>query len=425
MWKGRFLELRETVARVMEAEVAPNEQLFYQQVAANRAAGKTWDSVPILEALKVKAKAAGLWNLFLPSVSGLTQREYAVLAETMGRVPCFIEAFNCDAPDTGNMEVLHIYGTAAQQQRWLVPLMDGTIRSAFCMTEPAVASSDATNIACVAELCKNSEGVDCWKINGSKWWSTGAGHKHCAVYIVLVRTEKGSDHRKRHTSHTMLLVPRNTPGVTLGRPLEVFGDDDAPRGHFEVNFTDVIVPVIDSTIVGAGKGFEIAQGRLGPGRVHHCMRSIGMAERALDLMVARSVARKAFGKRLAQHGMVQDAIGRSRIEIDQARLLVLRCAELLDEEAAATGLSLSHDAKPKSERLLQLISMIKVVAPQVACAVIDRSIQVHGAKGLSQDSVLGRLYAGQRSLRIADGPDEVHMMAVARFELKKHLMSKL
>lgn len=440
MWSGRFTELREAFLQFFTAECVPNEQLFYEQVASNRKCGRTWDPVPILEDIKAKAKSAGLWNLFLPSVSGLTQREYAIIAETMGRVPCFIDAFNCDAPDTGNMEVLHIYGTDAQKRTWLVPLLSGSIRSAFCMTEPAVASSDATNIACLAEATTNGDGVACWKVNGTKWWSTGAGHSKCAVYIVLVRTSGGaashggaapttnqsSSSSARHESHTMLIIPRNTPGVSVGRPLEVFGDDDAPRGHFEVHFRDVLVPVVDSTIVGPGKGFEIAQGRLGPGRVHHCMRSIGMAERALELLVARSIARKTFGKRLAQHGMVQHAIARSRIEIDQARLLVLHCADLLDAEgnAAHHNSAVAHRGQ-RSERLLQIISMIKVVAPQMACAVIDRAIQVHGGKGLSQDSILTRLYAGQRSLRIADGPDEVHEMAVARYELKQHLMSKL
>lgn len=409
MWQGKIDVLLKEFNEFFENNCVPNEVVFMEEVAANRKRGDPFGGVPILDAVKKKAKSCGLWNLFLPAVSGLSQCEYATVAEVMGRIPCFVEAFNCDAPDTGNMEVLHTYGTAEQRKKWLGPLLNGEIRSAFCMTEPDVASSDASNIQCKADLCKR-DGIDCWCINGTKWWCTGAGHAKCALFIVLVRTEGDS----RHSSHTMLLVPRETSGVSVGRAMEVFGDDDAPRGHFEVFFKNAIVPVTSSTILGPGKGFEIAQGRLGPGRIHHCMRSIGMAERAFTLLVERSLTRKTFGRRLAQHGVVQQWISQCRIEIDQARLLVLHCAQLLDAEGCAI-----EPNKPKSLRLLQLISMIKVVVPRVACLVIDRAIQTHGAKGLSQDTILHRLYVGQRSLRIADGPDEVHEMNVARYEVKK------
>jgi alkylation response protein AidB-like acyl-CoA dehydrogenase len=295
------------------------------------------------------------------------------------------------------METLHLYGNPEQKKKWLAPLLDGTIRSAFCMTEPAVASSDAANISCTAV-----RDGDEYVINGRKWWSSGLGHPRCDLLIVMVKTDPTNSNR--HRQQSMILVPTNTPGVEKIRALTVFGHDDAPHGHLEVAFTNVRVPVTN-VLRGEGEGFAIAQGRLGPGRIHHCMRAIGMGERALELMVQRAVSREAFGRRLAQHGMVQEQIALSRMELDQARLLVLHCAHLIDTVG--------------TKGAFQQIAMIKVVAPRVACAVIDRAIQVHGAAGVSQDTVLTRLYAGQRTLRIADGPDEVHLVTVARVEVAR------
>ena len=394
MWKGRFAELVTKFDAFFKAKIEPNESVFFEQVEAARKLGNPWVAMPITEELKQAAKAEGLWNLFLPSVSGLTQHEYAQIAEKMGRVPSLVDVFNCDAPDTGNMETLHLYGTPAQKKEWLEPLLEGKIRSAFCMTEPAVASSDAANISCVAV-----KDGDHYVINGRKWWSSGFGHPNCKILIVMAKTSP--NHANRHKQQSMILVPADTPGVKKIRALHVFGHDDAPHGHLEVSFTNVRVPVTN-ILLEEGAGFAIAQGRLGPGRVHHCMRAIGMAERALELMVQRALTREAFGRKLHQHGMVQEQIALSRIELDQARLLVLHCAHLIDTVG--------------TKGAFQHIAMIKVVAPRVACNVIDRAIQVHGGAGVSQDSVLSRLYTGQRTLRIADGPDEVHLVTVARFE---------
>lgn len=402
MWKGRFAELRDEFNAFFDARIITNELKYYEQLAANRASGNPWQLVPIVTALKEEAKGKNLFNLFLPAVSGLTQYEYAQLAETMGRQPWAVEVFNCDAPDTGNMETLHLYGTDVQKKQWLEPLLSGEIRSAFCMTEKGVASSDATNIATRAVLSADGK---TYTINGRKWWTSGFGHPNCKILIVMVKTA-GDSETNRHKQQSMILVPRDTPGIKAIRPLHVFGSDDAPHGHFEVAFENVVVPA-SNILLGEGRGFEIAQGRLGPGRIHHCMRSIGMAERALELMVLRAAERKTFGKRLLQHGMVQEKIAESRVEIDQARLLVLHAADTID--------------KFGTKRAFQLIAMIKVAAPRAACNAIDRAIQVFGGAGVSQDTVLPMLYIGQRSLRIADGPDEVHLMTIAKVEAKKQL----
>jgi acyl-CoA dehydrogenase len=407
MWKGRFTELRAEFDAFFAAEVVPAEPRWLAERAALKEAHPAplapgrWVTLPVVDELTAKAKARGLWNLFLPHASGLTQHEYAQLAETMGGYPWATQCFNCDAPDTGNMETLHLFGTAAQQQQWLAPLLAGAIRSAIAMTEPAVASSDATNIETFAE----KDGGD-YVINGRKHYITAVRNERCKLLIAFVRTRHDGPAHKRHS---MILVPRDAPGVAMVRPMEVFGDDDCPAGHWEMTFTNVRVPQAN-ILKGEGEGFAIAQGRLGPGRVHHAMRSIGMAERGLGLMVGRAVSRKAFGKRLAQLGMVQKQIADSRAEVAQARLLVLDCAAKLDTVGARGA--------------LQEIAMIKVVAPNVACRVLDRAMQVHGALGLSQDTVLPMLYAGQRSLRLADGPDEVHMVTIARLEVKRY-MAKL
>jgi acyl-CoA dehydrogenase len=391
----RATELHQALVRFMDEHVYPNEAAVAETVAANR-----WQPVPLIEELKPKARAAGLWNLFLPDSrlgAGLSNRDYASLAETMGRVWWASEVFNCNAPDTGNMEVLARYGSPAQQERWLQPLLAGTIRSCFAMTEPEVASSDATNIR--ASIVRDG---DHYVLNGRKWWASGAGDPRCAVAIFMGKTDPSAP---VHQQQSMILVPMDAPGVTVRRMLTVYGYDDAPHGHGEIDFVDVRVPAAN-LLAGEGRGFEIAQGRLGPGRIHHCMRLIGQAERALELMCARAGDRVAFGKPLAEHGMVRDAIARSRIEIDQARLLVLRAAHLMDQSGSKAA---------RAE-----IAMIKVVAPAVALAVIDRAVQVHGGAGVSQDTFLALAWAQARTLRIADGPDEVHLESVARLELRKH-----
>ncbi|KAK3714110.1 hypothetical protein QZH41_017937 [Actinostola sp. cb2023] len=388
------------------------EEGNWQGLPCKKWENRNWQGVPLSvcnyfltnSCTQTKAQEAGLWNLFLPSESGLTQLEYAFLAEVTGRSPYAPEVFNCSAPDTGNMEVLHLYGSPEQKAKWLTPLLKGEIRSAFCMTEPGVASSDATNMEC--EIRRDGQH---YVINGRKWWSSGAGDPRCKIAIVMGRCDDG-DNLPRHRQHSMILVPLDTPGFNKIRPLTVFGYNDAPHGHLEIVFNNVRVPA-QNMILGEGRGFEIAQGRLGPGRLHHCMRSIGQAERALDLLCKRAIDRVAFGKRLAEKGMVQEQICLSRMEIDQARLLVLKAAHML----ATKG----NKASQKQ------IAMAKVVAAQMACRVIDRAIQVHGGMGVSQDSPLSYLYAGARSLRIADGPDEVHMEAVAKLELKDHLKSRL
>jgi len=391
----RVQALDAKLAEFMDAYVYPAEAEFaiWDHDPAHR-----WQIPPLLEELKAKARAVGLWNLFFPGAghgAGLSNLEYARLAERMGRSLIASEIFNCSAPDTGNMEVLHNFASPEQQARWLKPLLAGEIRSAFAMTEPDVASSDATNI----ELPIVRDG-DHYVLNGRKWWTTGAGDPRCQILIVMgVTNPDEAPHRRQ----SMVLVPMATPGVSVVRPLRVFGYDDAPHGHVEMAFENVRVPV-GNLIHTEGSGFEIAQARLGPGRIHHCMRLIGLAERALERMLVRARNRVAFGKPIGQLGMTQEAIALSRCEIEQARLLTLQAAATLD----AVGNKGAKD----------LIGMIKIVAPRMACAVIDRAMQVHGAGGLSQDHFLAQAYAGARSLRLADGPDEVHIAALARSLLK-------
>ena len=390
----RAASLLTAVRTFLDERVYAAEATYAAQLAA---APTRWSIPPIMEDLKRAARAAGLWNLFLPESelgAGLTNAEYAPLCELMGRSPIAPEAFNCAAPDTGNMEVLVRYGTKAQQDRWLAPLLAGEIRSCFAMTEPAVASSDATNIE-----CRIRRDGDHYVIDGHKWWTSGAMDPRCEIAIVMGKTDPTAS---RHLQQSMILVPMNTPGVEVVRALKVFGYDDAPHGHAEVMFRDVRVPV-DNILLGEGRGFEIAQGRLGPGRIHHCMRSIGVAERALELMCRRASTRVAFGKALAEQGSLRHAIAKSRIEIDQARLLTMAAAHALDAGGA------------KGAR--KQIGMIKVVAPNMALAVIDRAIQVHGGAGVCQDFPLASWWAHTRTLRLADGPDEVHLEAIAKQEL--------
>ncbi len=387
----RARALRERLQQFMAEVVVPGEADYHAHTGQP---AQRWTIPPIMEQMKAQARAAGLWNLFLPNAehgAGLSNLDYAPLAEEMGRSLIAPEAFNCNAPDTGNMEVLLHYGSPAQQERWLKPLLAGEIRSAFAMTEPAVASSDATNIA--ARIQRDG---DHYIVHGRKWWTTGATDPRCAVFIVMGVTDTDGP---PHARHSMILVPRDTPGVQVLRPLTVFGYDDAPHGHAEMQFEQVRVPV-DNLLLGEGRGFEIAQGRLGPGRIHHCMRLIGLAQRALEAMIVRAQSRIAFGKPLAAQGMAQEAIALSRCEIEQARLLTLSAAAQLDR----MGNKGARDA----------IGMIKIVAPRMACAVIDRAIQLHGGMGVSQDTFLAHAYAGARSLRLADGPDEVHIASLAK-----------
>lgn len=385
----------------MDAHIYPNEAAFMAEVDANRRAGNAWIPTTIVEQLKEQARAAGLWNLFLPASelgAGLSNLEYAPLCEIMGRTPWAPEVFNCSAPDTGNMEVLARYGSAAQQETWLQPLLRGEIRSCFAMTEPAVASSDATNVA--ASIVRDG---DSYVINGRKWWSSGANDPRCKVFILMGKSDP--DHPNRHLQQSMIIVPRDTPGVTILRHLPVFGYDDAPHGHGEVVFDQVRVPATNM-LLGEGRGFEIAQGRLGPGRIHHCMRLIGLAERALEEMCRRSLQRVAFGKSVAEQGVTMERIADARIMIDQARLLVLNAAYMMD--------TVGNKAAAKE------IAMIKVSAPNMACTVIDWAIQVHGAAGVSNDFGLAYAYAHARTLRLADGPDEVHRNQIAKMELQRH-----
>ena len=387
----------------MDEHIYPNEARFFKEIADNRAKGNAWIPTAIIEELKPKAKAAGLWNLFLPhsprAPEGLSNLEYAPLCEIMGRVPFAAEVFNCSAPDTGNMETIARYGSEANKDQWLDPLLRGEIRSAFLMTEPEVASSDATNIACRIE-----RDGDHYVLNGLKWWSSGAGDPRCAVYIVMGKTNPDAG---RHEQQSMILVAANTPGITVIRPLTVFGYDDAPHGHMEVRLTNVRVPV-DNMLLGEGRGFEIAQGRLGPGRIHHCMRTIGCAERALELMCKRLNSRVAFGKPISRQSVWQERIAESRCMIEQARLLTLKAAYMMDTVGNKVA---------KAE-----IAMIKVVAPNMACQIIDWAIQAHGGGGVSDDFPLAYAYAHQRTLRLADGPDEVHRASIAKLELAKHLL---
>jgi acyl-CoA dehydrogenase len=395
-YSARTEELRGRLARFMDEVVYPNERVYHDQHAAQ---ADRWQSPPIMDEMKARAREAGLWNLFLPESergAGLTNLEYAPLCEIMGRSPIAPEVFNCAAPDTGNMEVIERYGTEEHKKQWLEPLLDGRIRSAFCMTEPAVASSDATNIEARIERSGNG-----YVINGRKWWSSGAGDTRCQIFIVMGKTDPETD---RHRQQSMILVPRDTPGVRLVRPLTVFGYDHAPHGHWEVDFDNVKVPA-DNILLGEGRGFEIAQGRLGPGRIHHCMRSIGLAERALESLCKRAAGRVAFGKAILDQAVVRDAIASSRIEIDQARLLTLKAAYMMDTVGNKAA---------RAE-----IAMIKVVAPNMALAVIDRAIQVHGAAGVSGDFDLAAAWAHARTLRLADGPDEVHRAALAKLEIAR------
>lgn len=389
---SRAENLRRDLIRFMDEHVYPNEAAFQ----AHAQSDKRWEHPPLQHDLKEKAKAAGLWNLFLPDSergAGLSNYEYAHLCEVMGRSPWAPVLFNCAAPDTGNMETLERYGNDEQKERWLKPLLAGDIRSCFAMTEPAVASSDATNIAC--DIRRDG---DEYVINGRKWWSSGALSTDCKVAILMGKT---NPNEKRYRQQSMILVPLDAPGVTILRALTVFGFDHAPHGHAEINFENVRVPVAN-VLLGEGRGFEIAQGRLGPGRIHHCMRSIGMAERALVAMVARTKARVAFGRPLADMGSIRQDVARSRLEIEQARLLTLKAAHMMDTVGNKVA---------KRE-----IAMIKIVAPSMCCRVLDRAIQAHGGAGVSQDTFLAAAYAAARTLRLADGPDEVHLEAVAKLE---------
>ena len=389
-----------------EANIYPNEGRHHAEMEELRRAGDPWQPLKLIDELKVKARAAGLWNMFMAheyeGLGGISNLDYAPLCEVMGRVMWSGEVFNCSAPDTGNMETLQRYATDAQKKQWLVPLLAGEIRSAFLMTEPAVASSDATNIQCSIR-----RDGDHYVINGRKWYSSGAGNPRCKIFIVMGKTDPDGP---RHAQQSMVLVPRDTPGVTVVRPLTVFGYDDAPHGHMEVLLENVRVPV-SNILVGEGKGFEIAQGRLGPGRIHHCMRSIGAAERALEMMIDRLQDRVAFGKPLSEQSIWHERIAESRCMIDQARLLTLNAANMMD---------VAGNKAARAE-----IAMIKVVAPNVSCKVIDWAIQAHGAAGVSGDFSLAEAYAHQRTVRIVDGPDEVHRNAIAKIELSKRTAARV
>jgi len=402
----RLRPILDEVKTMVRDEILPLDDEFLAEVGK----GDRWTYTPrqkdILEGLKTEARKRGLWNFWLTDSDrgyGLSTVEYAYLAEEMGKAHLGAEVFNCSAPDTGNMEVLERYSTEAQKQRWLVPLLEGEIRSAYLMTEPDVASSDATNVAmrCVRD-------GDSYVLDGEKWWSSGAGDPRCAIYIVMVRT--GDDDAPKHQRHSMVLVPADTPGIEKVRAMEVYGHDDAPHGHLHLRFTDVRVPA-ENLILGEGKGFEIAQGRLGPGRIHHCMRAIGQAERALELMCTRALRREAFGKPLAQLGANYDIIAQCRMDIEMARLLCLKAAWMMDQ----------GDARAAAP----WISQIKVIAPQVALRVTDEAVQMHGGQGVSQDTPLARSWTGLRTLRLADGPDAVHRRQVARNELRKYTQERV
>src|SRR3954449_2015667 len=393
----RVEDLKQRVTAFMEEHVYPAEDVFERQLAE---LPSRWHVPPVMEELKAKAKAQGLWNLFRPKreyADALSNEEYAHLCEIMGRSPIGPEPFNCSAPDTGNMETIARYGTPAQKEEWLAPLLDGKIRSCFAMTEPAVASSDATNIQ--SDIRRDG---DDYVINGRKWWTSGAMDPRCKIAIFMGKTDPTAP---KHQQQSMILVPMDAPGVTVLRHLSVFGYDDAPHGHAEVSFENVRVPV-SNILLGEGRGFEIAQGRLGPGRIHHCMRTIGVAERALESMCHRALARTAFGKTIAEQGVTRQWIAESRMEIDQSRLLTLHAAHMMDTVG-------NKEARRE-------IAMIKVVAPKMAQKLVDRAIQVHGGGGVSQDFHLAYAYARTRTMRIVDGPDAVHEEAVARLELRKY-----
>ncbi len=402
--------LQAKLLRFMDDEIYPQEGAYHAEIAANTQAGKRWTPLQTIEKLKLKAQDQGLWNLFYPQDSeaaggmaggaGLTNQEYAPLAEIMGRVLWSSEVFNCSAPDTGNMETIARYGSDDHKQQWLKPLLAGHIRSAFAMTEPDVASSDATNIETRIERVG-----DDYLINGRKWWISGAGDPRCAVHIVMGKTDPSA---ARHAQQSMILVPADAPGVTVLRPLNVMGYDDAPHGHMEISYQNVRVPA-SSILLGVGRGFEIAQGRLGPGRIHHCMRLIGLAERALALMCQRTSRRVAFGKPLAAQTVTQERIAQARCKIDMARLLTLKAAWMMD---------MAGNKFAKNE-----IAMIKVVAPSMACEVIDWAMQAFGGAGMCDDFPLAYAYASARTLRFADGPDEVHRNAIAKLELRKYTPS--
>jgi acyl-CoA dehydrogenase len=400
-YSARTKELQQKLTAFMDANVYPAEKSFHDEVAANRAAGNPWQATKVIEDLKKKARAQGLWNLFLPESelgAGLTNLEYAPLCEIMGRSSIGPEAFNCSAPDTGNMEVLVRYGTPEQKKRWLEPLLDGKIRSAFAMTEPGVASSDATNI----EARIQRDGND-FIVNGRKWWTTGAPDPRCKILIFMGKSSP--DNPNKHQQQSMILVPMDAPGVKMLRALTVFGDDDAPHGHGEIEFKDVRVPATN-LLLGEGRGFEIAQGRLGPGRIHHCMRTIGVAERALELMCKRVKRRVAFGKPVSERTVTLERIAQARIMIDQARFLTLNAAWMMD--------TVGNKVARKE------IAMIKVAAPEMALQVIDWAIQAHGGGGVADDFPLARMYAHTRTLRLADGPDEVHRNQIGKLELARH-----
>jgi len=396
---SKVKDFEQRLVAFMDEHIYPNEARYHHEIDQNR-----WQPVKVIEELKPKARAAGLWNLFLPhddNGAGLTNLEYAPLCEIMGRSSMAPEVFNCSAPDTGNMEVLARYGTAEQKEKWLKPLLAGEIRSCFSMTERAVASSDATNIE--ASIVRDG---DEYVVNGSKWWSSGGGDPRCKISIFMGKTDPAA---AKHKQQSMILMPLDLPGIKIDRMLTVFGYDHAPHGHAEMTFTNVRVPV-SNILLGEGRGFEIAQGRLGPGRIHHCMRLLGQAERALEMMCRRVKSRVAFGRAIAEMGTIRADIAQSRMEIDQARLLVLKAAHMMDTVGNKAA---------KTE-----IAMIKVIAPNVALRVIDRAIQAHGAAGVCQDFELAAMWANSRTLRLADGPDEVHMESIAKLELAKLELKK-
>ena len=393
-YSPKVQDLRTQLLAFMDEHIYPNESTYYEQLNS----GERWVPIQIIEDLKVKAKEQNLWNLFLPDSddgAGLTNLEYAPLCEIMGRVEWAPEIFNCSAPDTGNMEVFARYASDELKEKWLVPLLNGEVRSCFAMTEPQVASSDATNIE--ASIVRDG---DDYIINGRKWWTSGAGDPRCKVAIFMGKTDPDAP---RHAQQSMIVVPMDAPGITIERMLPVFGYDDAPHGHGQVNFEDVRVPA-SNILLGEGRGFEIAQGRLGPGRIHHCMRMIGAAERGLEFMKKRVIERVAFGKPLAEQGTIRADIAQSRLEIEQARLLTLKAAHMMD--------TVGNKVARKE------IAMIKVIAPNMCLRVLDRAIQAHGGAGVSDDFPLAKMYAGVRTLRLADGPDEVHIESIARQELR-------